>query len=68
MNFKVIESHHVDQYDEFLKMYNEGIPNAEIKKTLGIGGPVYLKYYHRARDNEDITIKQKKNGGRIGRR
>lgn len=56
MKFNVIESRSIDQYTEFVDMYNQrNVSKSQILEKLGIGGHQYNKYYKRAKENNDLT-------------
>lgn len=60
MNFNVIESKSIDQYLEFVDMYNQrNVTKSEILEKLDIGQHQYNKYYKKARDNKDIKLSKK---------
>lgn len=55
--FKIIETHYIDQSEEFIKLYNQGVSKKKIMEELNIGHGAYSNYL---RDNKDQLITTKK--------
>ena len=62
VNFRIIEgTYNSNEYDTFVKLYNEGVKYVDIRKKMRVGDNKLRKLRKEALSNKDIVAKERGN-------